>query len=52
MIRIWGDFNQLDAKLRVILTNADDVKSERVELREGMHVIIWDGDSEAEGVLD
>lgn len=42
----------MDAKLRVILTNADDVKSERVELREGMHVIIWDGDIEAEGVLE
>lgn len=52
MIRIWGDSNQVDDKLRIILTHADDVKSEKVELREGMHVIIWDGDDEAEGILE
>jgi len=52
MLRIWGDSNQVDAKLRIILTHADDVKSENVELKEGMHVVIWDGDDEAEGVLE
>jgi hypothetical protein len=52
MIRILEDFNQLDTKLRVILTDANDVKSERIELGEGMHAIIWDGDIEAEGVLE
>lgn len=52
MIRIYGDFNQVDAKGRVLLSYADDTKSERVELREGLHVIVWDESVEAEGILE
>ena len=49
VIRIYGDFNQVDAKGRVVLSYADDTKSERVELREGLRVIVWDEELEAEG---
>lgn len=52
MIRICGDFNQVDARGRIILPYADDLKRERVELREGLHVIIWDEEVEAEGILE
>ena len=52
VIRIYGDFNQVDAKGRVVLSYADDTKSERVELREGLRVIVWDEELEAEGILE
>jgi hypothetical protein len=52
MIRVYGDFNAVDAKGRIILFHADDTKSERVELREGLHVIVWDDSLEAEGILE
>jgi hypothetical protein len=52
MIRIWGDIYEIDAKGRIILSHAEDVKSEQVELKEGMHAIIWDAGFEAEGVLE
>ena len=52
MIRIYGDFNQVDEKGRIVLNYPDDTKSERVELKEGMHVVVWDESLEAEGVLE
>jgi len=52
MLRIWGEFDEMDSKRRIILTHADDVKSENIELSEGMHVVIWDGDDEPEGILE
>lgn len=52
MIRIWGDFNEKDEKGRVILRNADDFKSEAVELRDGMRVVVWMEETEVEGVLE
>lgn len=52
MIRIYGDFNQVDAQGRVILLEADETKSEQVELRNGLRVIVWDQELEAEGVLE
>ncbi len=52
MIRIYGDFNQVDSEGRILLSFADDTKSERVELREGMYVIIWDEELEAEAILE
>jgi len=52
MIRIYGDFNQVDEKGRIVLGYPDDTKSERVQLKEGMHVTVWDGSLEAEGVLE
>ncbi len=50
VIRIHRDFNQFDVKGRVILSSADDTKSERIELREGMHIIVWDEEVEVKGI--
>lgn len=52
MIRIYGDFNQVDAEGRIVLNYPDDTKSERVELKQGMRVVIWDGSLEAEAILE
>ncbi len=52
VIRIYGDFNQVDEKGRIVLNYPDDTKSERVELKEGMRVVVWDGCLEAEAVLE
>ena len=51
-MRIWGDFNDVDAEGRVVLSWPDDVKTEAIQLKEGMRVVIWDQDLEAEGVLE
>ena len=52
MLRIWANFNRVDRQGRVTLENVDDMKSAPVELREGMHVVIWDEELEAEGILE
>lgn len=52
VIRIYGNFNDFDEKGRIVLDYPDDTKSERVELEEGMHVIVWDAYLEAEGILE
>jgi len=52
MIRVYGNFNQWDEKGRIVLDYPDDTKSERVELKVGMHVVVWDASLEAEGILE
>ena len=55
MLRIWGDFNHLDLEYRVRLDTRGslaDIRRLRSEINEGMHIIIDDGDLQAEGVLE
>lgn len=52
MIRIYGDFNEMDEKGRVVLHDANDLRSEAVRLRGGMRVIVWQEETEIEGVLE
>jgi hypothetical protein len=55
MIRIFGDFNNRDEENRVRLgtekTN-EDLATLADKLREGLTVLVYDGDYEAEGVLE
>jgi len=55
MIRIFGDFNNRDeedrARLGTPKTN-EDLASLGEKLREGLTVLVYDGDYEAEGVLE
>lgn len=52
MIRVYGDLGNLDARGRVLLYHVDDVKWEPGQLKEGLRVLVWDGDYEAEGTLE
>lgn len=52
LIRVYGDLGNLDARGRVILYHAEDVRSQKTELKEGLRVLVWDGDYEAEGTLE
>ena len=53
MPRIWANFNRADQQGRVILSaHVEDLKDTPTELRAGMHVVIWNEDLEAEGVLE
>ena len=50
--RTYGDLGNLDARGRAVLYHADDMKKEGIQLREGLRVLVWDGDYEAEGTLE
>jgi len=55
MLKIYHDFQdprRYDDEGRIILHWPDDLKSERVELVEGMHVLLWDGDIELVAILE
>jgi len=53
MLRIYADFNDTIGEDRIRLRHPDDVKSDmRTSLREGMRVVLWDGDIELEGTLE
>ncbi len=52
LIIIDADFNEVDYKGRIILHNADEHKSDQVELKEGMHVLLRDEEGEVEAVLE
>ena len=52
MIRVYGDFNNVDSKGRLILYHAEDTIEREVDLRTGLRVIVWDADVEVEGVLE
>lgn len=52
MIRMYGDLGNLDHRGRVILYAYELNKSEVAQLREGLRVLVWDGDYEAEGDLE
>ena len=55
MIRIWGDFNELDRERRVRLYTPErnrDLRKLGGQLVDGLHVIVDSGDYEAEGVLE
>lgn len=52
-IRIEADFNSVDYKGRIILGKfVEEFMSEEAELKEGLHVILWDRDGEVEAVLE
>ena len=51
MIRVYGDLGNLDPRGRVILRHAEE-EIAKAELREGLRVLVWDGDYEAEGTLE
>ena len=55
MLRVWGDFNQVDAKGRIQLGSPPESWSgPRIdaEIADGLHVLVDDGDLEAECVLE
>jgi len=52
MMRIYGDLGNLDASGRAVLYAHELKKAERDELREGLRVLVWDGEMEAEGTLE
>ncbi len=52
LIRIYGNFNNVEANGCIPLFDADDTKSEQVELKEGLRVLVWDASFEEEGVLE
>jgi len=50
--RTYGDLGNLDARGRAVLYHADEMKREGIQLKEGLRVLVWDGDYEAEGTLE
>jgi len=53
MIRLYGDLGNLDKKGRAVLVEAEyDARREGVELTPGLRVLVWDGEMEAEGILE
>ncbi len=51
LVRLYGDLGNLDAHGRTILYHAED-ESKGVNLKDGLRVLVWDGDYEAEGTLE
>jgi hypothetical protein len=51
MLRVYAELNEKDAKGRVILLFEDLLKKERAQLQNGLRVLVWDGEMEAEGNL-
>ena len=55
MLRIYGNFQQIDEKNRVELGSSPETWSgPRIDdqIREGLHVLVDDGEREAEAVLE
>ena len=52
LMRIYGNFNDVEADGRIPLYDADDTKNERVELKEGLRVLVWDASFEQEGIVE
>jgi len=52
LVRLYGDLANLDPRGRAILRHAEDAESEGIELKEGLRVLVWDGEYEAEGTLE
>ncbi len=52
MLRMYGDLGNLDPRGRSVLYADDLGKTERDGLKEGLRVLVWDGEMEAEGTLE
>jgi hypothetical protein len=54
MIRIWADFNALDGDLIPLDFKGSfaDIRQQKVELREGLHIMVYDDGYRAEGIVE
>jgi hypothetical protein len=51
MIRIWADFNARDGTLRFTSGSLADIRRQNVDLKEGLHVVIYDDMYQAEATV-
>ena len=54
MIRIWADFNALQGEYLALDFEGSfrDIRRQRVELSEGLHVIIYDDSYQSEAIVE
>ena len=52
LIRVYGDLANPDPRGRVVLHHAEDEITRKAELQDGLRVLVWDSELEAEGILE